>query len=242
MKHFKFLAAICFAAGLSFSISSCNNGDEKKADEKSADTIAVKTPEPAAAVKPANLMMVMHKVANFAKWKMNYEATDSLKNAYGLHNYVLARGVKDTNMVIVVVKMDDAAKAKEFAALPALKAAMQKGGVIGAPTISYLDVQMQDTTANTANTRVMVTHKIKDWDAWKKVYDEDKTTRINAGLTDRVLAYAVGDNHLVTMVFLVSDMKKAEDFSKSPELKAKMEAGGVEGPPTFFYYTIAKKY
>jgi hypothetical protein len=44
------------------------------------------------------------------------------------------------------------------------------------------------------------------------------------------------------MVFLVGDMKKAEDFSKSPELKAKMEAGGVEGPPTFFYFTIAKKY
>jgi hypothetical protein len=242
MKHFKFLTAICFAVGMSFSISSCNNGQEKKADEKPADTTAVKAPEPAAPVKPANLMMVMHKVANFAKWKISYEASDSLKNAYGLHNYVLARGTKDTNMVMVVVKMDDFAKAKEFAALPALKAAMQKGGVISAPTISYLDVQMQDTTTNTTATRVMVTHKIKDWDAWKKVYDEDKTNRMNAGLTDRVLAYGVGDNHQVTMVFLASDMKKAEDFSKSPELKAKMEAGGVEGPPTFFYFTVAKKY
>lgn len=241
MKQFKFLAAVCFAAGMSFSISSCNSGDEKKIDDKPADSSSVK-PEPMAPAKPANLMVVMHKVANFAKWKTNFESNDSLKNAYGLHNYVLARGVKDTNMIMVVVKMDDAAKAKEFAALPELKAAMQKGGVIGAPTISYLDVQMQDTTANTASIRVMVTHKIKDWDAWKKVYDDDKTNRMNAGLTDRVLAYRVGDNHQVSMVFLVSDMKKAEDFSKSPELKAKMEAGGVEGAPTFFYYTIAKKY
>ena len=242
MKHFKFLTAICFAAGMSFSMSSCNSGEEKKTVETHSDSDAVNIPETITPVKPANLMLVMHKVANFGKWKISYEASDSLKNAYGLHNYVLARGVKDTNMVMVVVKMDDAARAKEFSASPALKAAMQKGGVISAPTISFLDVQMQDSTANTVATRVMVTHKIKDWDAWKKVYDEDKTNRMNAGLTDRVLAYGVGDNHQVTMVFLVSDMKKAEDFSKSPELRAKMEAGGVEGPPTFFYYTVAKKY
>jgi hypothetical protein len=242
MKHFKFLAAVCFAAGMSFSISSCNNDGEKKADDKAADSSAVKAPEPAAPVKPANLMVVIHKVANYAKWQTGFEASDSLKNAYGLHNYVLARGVKDTNMVMVVVKMDDVAKAKEFAALPALKAAMQKGGVIGMPTISFLDVQMQDTTTNTTATRVMVTHKVKDWDAWKKVFDEDKPNRINAGFTDRLLAYDIGDNHKVSMVLLVSDMAKAEAFSKSPELKAKMEAGGVEGPPSFFYYTIAKKY
>ena len=242
MKHFKFLTAICFAAGLSFSISSCNNGGEKKAEEKPVDTTAVKTPEPVSPVKPANLMVMMHKVANFAKWQAGYEMGDSMRLAHGLHNYVLARGVKDTNMVMVVVKMDDAARAKEFTTSADLKGAMQKAGVIGTPSISYLDVQMQDTTTNTANTRVMVTHKVKDWDAWKKVYDEDKTTRMNAGLTDRLLAIGLGDNHQVTMVFLVSDMKKAEDFSKSPELKTKMEAGGVEGPPTFFYYTVAKKY
>ena len=242
MKHLKFLTAIFFAVGMSFSMSSCNSGEENKLVDSPADSNDAKAPETTTPAKPANLMLVMHKVANFAKWKANYEATDSLKNAYGLHNYVLARGVKDTNMVMVVVKMDDAAKAKEFAALPALKAAMQKGGVISAPTISYLDVQMQDTTANTTTTRVMVTHKVKDWDAWKKVYDEDKATRMNAGLTDRVLSYSIGDNHQVSLVFLVADMKKAEDFSKSPELKAKMEAGGVEGPPVFFYYTIAKKY
>lgn len=242
MKQFKFLTAICFAVGMSFSLSSCNSGDEKKIDDKPADSSAVKVSEPMAPAKPANLMIVMHKVANFAKWKANYEAHDSMRTAYGLHNYVLARGLKDTNMVMVAVKMDDAARAKEFAASPDLKAAMQKSGVIGAPTVSYLDVQMQDNSENTTSTRMMVTHKVKDWDAWKKVYDEDKTNRMNAGLTDRVLSYSVGDNHQVNIVFLVSDLKKAEDFSTSPELKAKMQAGGVEGAPTFFYYTIAKKY
>ena len=242
MKHLKFLTAICFAAGMSLGISSCNSGDEKKADENSADTSSVKAPEPAAPVKPGYVAVMMHKVANYSKWLAGYEAGDSMRLSYGVHNYVLARGVKDSNMVMVAVKIDDTAKAKAFMTAPGLKAAMQKAGVIGSPAISFLDVQTQDTSANTASTRLMVTHKVKDWDAWKKVYDEDKPNRMNAGLSDRLLAYNIGDNHMVTMVLLVSDMKKAEDFSKSPALKAKMEAGGVEGPPSFFYYTIAKKY
>jgi hypothetical protein len=240
MKQFKFLAAVCFAAGMSFSISSCNNGDEKKADEKPADSSSVKTVELPA--KPANMMVIIARVANFAKWLPDYESHDSIRTANGLHNHIIARGVKDSNMVMVALKMDDADKAKAFAASPELKARMQKSGVTGVPTISFLDVQMQDTTANTTSTRVMITHKVKDWDAWKKVFDEDKPNRINAGFTDRMLAYNIGDNHMVTMVLLISDMKKAEDFSKSPELKAKMESGGVEGAPSFFYYTVAKKY
>ena len=237
MKQLKFLAAIGFAAAMSFSISSCNNGEEKKADDKAADSAAVTAP-----VKPANLMLVTHKVANYAKWLVAYEANDSLRVANGLHSYVIARGLNDSNTVMVANKMDDAAKAKEFAASPALKDAMQKAGVISAPTISYLDVQMQDTATNTANIRLMVTHKVKDWDAWKKSFDSHKQTRVDAGLTDRVIAYSVGDNHMVTLVFIVSDMKKAEAFSKSDDLKKKMEEAGVDGPPAFFYYTVAKKY
>lgn len=177
-------------------------------------------------------MIVIHKVANFAKWVAGYEAHDSMRLAYGLHSRMLSRGTKDSNMVMVVVKMDDAAKAKEFAALPSLKDAMKKGGVIGAPTISYIDMQMLDTTAN-GTSRVLITHKVKDWDAWKKVFDADKPNRMAAGLTDRALGHSVGDNHSVTIALVISDMKKADDFSKSPELKKKMEDGGVEGPQHF---------
>lgn len=241
MKRLKSLAAICFAAGI-FSMASCNSGEEKKAADAPADSSSVKAPENPQPAKPTTLLVIMHKVANYAKWQVGYEAHDSMRQAYGIHDYVLARDVKDTNMVMVALKIDDVAKAKEFVAMPDLKAAMQKGGVLGTPTVNYLDVQWQDTTTNTASTRVMITHKVKDYDAWKKVFDEDKPNRVNAGFTDRMLAYNTGDNHMVSIVMLVSDMKKAEAFSKSPELKTKMEAGGVEGPPSFFYYTIAKKY
>lgn len=242
MKQFKFLMPFAVGVSMTALLFSCNSGEEKKAEEPAKDTTAVKAPEPPAApVKPDNIMIVIHKVANFTKFLPVYEAHDSFRLAYGLHSAMIARGTKDSNMVMVVVRMDDIAKAKEFAALPTLKDAMKKSGVTGAPTIRFIDLQMLDTTV-TATSRVLVTHKIKDWDAWKKVFDADKPNRMAAGLTDRALGYSAGDNHMVTMALAISDMKKAEDFSKSPELKKKMEEAGVEGPPTFFYYTVAKKY
>jgi hypothetical protein len=184
----------------------------------------------------------MHKVANFAKWKLAYESHDSARLANGLHNYIVSRGVNDSNMVMVALKMDDANKAKEFTARPDLKTAMQKGGVTGMPSFNFVDVQTLDTTTNAQTTRVILTHKVKDWDAWKKEFDSHKQVRIDAGLTDRAVGYSVGDNHTVTVVCAVSDMKKAETFFKSPDLKEKMTKAGVVGPPTVFYYNVVQKY
>ncbi len=243
MKQFKFLAPIAIGVSLTAVLFSCNSAEEKKA-ETPVDTTAAKPPEPAAPVKPANVMVVMAKVANFAKWLPDYESHDSVRLASGLHNYVIGRGVKDTNMVLVALKMDDVAKAKAFAASPDLKARMKKGGVMGAPAISYMDVQWMDaaTNDNPNPTRLRVTHKVKDWNAWKTEFDSHKQARIDAGLIDRSVGYSMDDNHMVSLVFIVTDMKKAEDFAKSDDLKAKMEKAGVEGPPTMFFYTVAKKY
>ena len=240
MKQFKFFSAITLVAGSLF-FSSCN-GDEKKTDNVtvSTDSSAVNKTEPPA--KPGNLVIIKHKVANFAKWKTAYESHDSTRQAYGLHNYIVARGLKDSNMVMVVLKMDDTTKAKQFAALPDLKAAMQKGGVMGAPSFLYLDVQMLDTSSNASPTRVIVTHKVKDWDAWKKSFDSHKQTRLDAGMTDRAISYSVGDTHTVTVAFVINDMKKAEAFMASKDLKDKMAESGVTGPPDIFFYNVVQKY
>jgi uncharacterized protein YeaO (DUF488 family) len=239
MKHFRFFVPIAIGVSMSAFLFSCNGG-EKKVEETSADTTAV-APEPPAPPKPVNLMTVIAKVANFEKWLPDYESHDSIRQSYGLHNFSIGRGAKDSNMVIVVLIMDDAARAKEFVASPDLKARMKKGGVVGPPTINFLDMQMLDITPTTS-TRLMIKHRVKDYDAWKKVFDADKQARIDSGFTNRALGYEVGDNHAVTIVFLVSDIKKADAFSKSEALKKKMEEGGVEGIPTMFYYNQVKKY
>jgi uncharacterized protein YeaO (DUF488 family) len=101
---------------------------------------------------------------------------------------------------------------------------------------------MNDTTAIQSTVRVMVRHKVKDWDIWKKAFDSHMQTRMDAGLTDRVVAHSVGDNHSVTLVFAVSDKAKAKAFMNSDDLKTKMKEGGVEGAPDMFFYQVVQKY
>ncbi len=245
MKQVKFLSIATFVAGALF-FSSCGNGGEQKTTTTTADstttsaaTPAVTNTEPA---KPANLLLIRHKVAGFAKWKMAYDSHDSARLQYGLHNYLIARGLKDSNMVMVVLKMDDTAKAKQFIAMPDLKARMKTGGVVGTPSFLLLDVQMRDTSFNELPTRVIITHKVKDYDAWKKSFDSHKQVRIDAGLVDRAVGYTVGDNHMVTVAFVIRDMKKAQAFMASKDLKDKMAEAGVVGPPDIFFYNVAEQY
>jgi hypothetical protein len=234
MKHVNML----FSAVLLLAVS-CNSGDEKK-DSTTTDSTA-----PAVVVTPApspDIMTIKHKVANFTKWKAAYEAHDSARTANGLHNYVIVRGVEDSNLVMVALRMDDADKAKAFAANADLKTVMKNAGVTGAPEIDYLHSIMNDTAAIQQTVRLMVKFKVKDWDAWKKAFDEGKQARMDAGLTDRVIGYTIGDNHMVTLVYAVADVDKAKAFRKSKDLADKMKAAGVEGQPSTFYYKVVQKY
>lgn len=234
MKQVKYLTKILAAAALLLFFFSCNSGSEKKSDD------AGKKNDPA--VKAAQLMFIKHRVTDFAKWLPQYEAHDSVRLIYGLHDYGVSRGIDDTNMVMVTLKIDDLNRAKEFASLPDLKTAMQKSGVMGEPAIIYYDRQMLDLTTNDNPIRVIISHKVKDWDAWKKEFDSHKQARIEAGLVDRSFGYEVGNNKMVTIVDVVNDLSKARAFFASKDLADKMQAAGVDGTPTIFFYKLIKKY
>lgn len=227
-----------------FLVLSCNNAEEKKEEAAvvSSDTTAITAVAPAAPAKPANLAIIKHKVADFAKWLPLYESHDTARIRYGLHNFMIGRGVKDSNMVIVALWMDDFEKAKAFTELPDLKTAMQKGGVVGKPEISFMDMQMLDSSKLETPFRMMVTHQVKDYVAWKASFDSHKQVRIDANMTDRAIGYEMGNNRKVSVVTAVNDMARAEAFSTSKELKDRMQEAGVEGPPTIFFYRMAKKY
>jgi hypothetical protein len=248
MKQLRFLKTLVYGVGLSVLFASCNSGSTSSADETAMDSTAkdtsatMPTPAPPVPAEPGAVVIIKHKVANYDKWKEAYDSHDSARLANGLHNFVIGRGMDDPNMVIVILKMDDADKAKAFTVSQDTRDRMKKGGVIGTPEIDFVHVVMNDTTQTDVKARLMVKHKVKDWDAWKTVFDSDKQARTDAGLVDRGLGYSSDDNHMVSIVFAVTDRKKAEEFSKSKALKDKMTAGGVEGPPTFFYYNITQKY
>lgn len=224
---------------------SCNNGGEKKGDEKTAED-TLKTTEPAKVAEPVapaftpfKVIMVKQTVADFDKWKAVYLSNDSIRGAYGISRFVYGRGLNDPKMVIVVNKFTDFQKAKEFSVRPTLKETMKKAGVIGKQQFSYAEVIRNVDKKIDQKERVMVAHKVKDFDAWVKVYDaEGEAKRMENGLLDRGMARGIEDPNMVYLVFAITDMAKAKARINSPELKKIMTDAGVVGPPQIFFYKL----
>ena len=244
MKLAKFSSSL-LCVGVVLFLTSCGSGGDKTSatdTTKAADTTAKAPPVNTIVTTPQNVVVVMHKVADFAKWLTAYDAHDSARLAAGLHNYVVSRDLGDSNMVTVVLRVDDTSKAKAFEKAPGLKEAMKKGGVVGAPTMKLLTETWQDTAKieTTLRSRTLLT--VKDWDAFVKGFEDGKQERMDNGLTDRVLGHDLDDNKKAYIVYAISDTAKAFAYFKSDALKKRREASGVVGEPKRFIYRIVKHY
>jgi hypothetical protein len=248
MKQVRFLAT-SFATSMLMLLSSCNSGDDKTEETTTntateTTTAAEKAPETTAPTKLSNVMVMQFKVADFAKWQSKFESKerDSTRRSYGLTNYVAGQGLDDPKKVIVLLKMEDATRAKELTASQGMKDRMKEAGVTGTPSFSYLQVVMDDNSTIPQTNRLLMTEKVKDWDAWKKEFDQNKQLRADGGLIDRLIGHDINDNHHPSIIFAVTDIAKAKAFIQSKDLKDKMEKAGVEGKPVAFYYNIVKMY
>ena len=236
-----FLAAVLF-------LSSCNGNEENTntGTRGSDSTSTTATPEPVTPSTiistPQSMMVVKHKVSNFAKWKASYDAHDSMRLAGGMHSYVIGRGVDDSNMVMVAVKAEDMTKAKAFAKDPSLKAAMKKSGVTGTPSISFTTVVYQDMSKNMSDLRSMTTFTVKDWNAWKTAFESNRQLRTDNGVTDRAYGYDADDNHKVTLVVAINDTAKANAYWKSDLIKQNRAESGVVGEVKRYVYRVVQKY
>ena len=241
MKSTKQFLKPVLTAMLLSTIVSCSNKTPETTEV--ADSSATTTPEPAitAAFAPFKVMMIKHTVADFEKWKVVFVSHEATRKESGQTDLALLRGADNTNQVMIIEKIDDVQKAKDFTTSPTLKEAMQKAGVTSAPEFSYYDVVRNDDSKIDTKSRVMITHKVKDFDAWLKVYDgEGMATRAEEGMVDRVIARGVDDPNMVHIVFAITDMAKAKAAIASETKKKLMMSAGVDGPPTIEFYSMAE--
>jgi hypothetical protein len=248
MTHSRFMGSL-FCAALVFFLTSCggSGNDKTTVKDSTATDTAVKTSAAKPAIStiitaPQNMLIITHKVANYAKWKTGYDAHDSVRLAHGIHNYVIGRGVPDSNMITIALKIDDTAKAMSFVKDPGLKTVMQKVGVIGKPTISFVTETWQDTAIIDSKLRSRTMFAVKDWDAWQKGFEDGKQERIDNGITVRVIGHDLRDNKKVFLVTALLDTAKAFVYYKSDALKKRREASGVIGQPVRFLFRIAQHY
>lgn len=235
-----------FALALAIAFYSCNNSTEpKEAAKPAADTVApaAAKPEPApapAVFKPFDIAEINHSVKDYAKWKPVFDLDSTARKAAGLDFIIIGRGLDKPNNLKIVLMASDIPKAKAFVADPKLKEAMAKGGVLSKPVIDYFHV-IRSNPDSKEKQWVVITHKVKDFDAWLKVYDGEGTAaRAAEGMVDVVLARGVDDPNTVQLVFDIKDMAKAKAALSSAEKKKLMTSAGVEGAPKIEFYTTAE--
>ena len=242
MKRFARFSALLLCMAMPLFFISCNN-EESKTEPTNGDTI-IAAPETVNTIDTSSELMglIKHKVKDFAAWKVAYDAHDSVRLANGLHSYVIGRGMDDSMMVIVAMKIDNLDKAKAFAKDASLKERMQKGGVVGAPEISFIHVMWQDTVNMGAIPRVITTFTVNDYDTWKKGFAEGKQDRIDNGIVDRQYGHDADDNKKISTVTALTDMEKAKAYWSSDAIKKRIEASGITSPLNRFVFKIVQRY
>ncbi len=232
--------------GVSTAMIACNNATDKKADSAattdtttaSKDTTAL-APPPAPVFKPFDVMEISHTVKDYDKWRPAFNTDSVARRASGLEDIVVGREEGHPNNIMIALMASDVSKAKAFAADPRLKDVMQKNGVVSKPVINYWHVIRYNPDSKEKQW-VEVTHKVKDFDKWLKVFDEEGTaTRASFGLIDVVMARGIADSNLVQLVFDIKDMAKSKARMNDPALKKIMMDAGVIGAPKMVTFKTA---
>ena len=84
-------------------------------------------------------------------------------------------------------------------------------------------------------TYVIVTHPVKDFDAWKKVFDEFEQARKEAGELSAIVLRHADDPNVISVLNTWTTVDAAKAFLASEEIKMGMGEAGVTAPPTFVF-------
>ena len=84
-------------------------------------------------------LIVQHKVRDFDAWRPAYDDHGPVRSRYGVEEASLHRNADDPNDVVIIFRVGDLDRAREFAGSQDLREAMEQAGVVSAPTVWFLE-------------------------------------------------------------------------------------------------------
>ncbi len=82
--------------------------------------------------------------------------------------------------------------------------------------------------------KIIVQHKVEDFDKWKKLFDLGAPFRKMSGQSSCQIFRNSDDLNDISIVFEWDDLHKAVRFSQSEELREGMKMAGVLGDPKVY--------
>ncbi len=86
---------------------------------------------------------------------------------------------------------------------------------------------------------MVIRHTVNDFSAWKTGYDAHQPARTVAGLTEKYLLQDTDNPNQVTIMLEADDLQRAEEFTKSDDLRETMQKFGVIGKPDIYFVKSA---
>lgn len=86
---------------------------------------------------------------------------------------------------------------------------------------------------------IIVRHKVKDFNAWKTLFQAHESERVAAGLTNPRLLRSADDPSEVVILLDAADLGVAKAFAASEELRSEMAAAGVVDKPDVYFLETA---
>jgi hypothetical protein len=83
-------------------------------------------------------VIVTHEVEDYAKWKAAFDEHQGNRDGHGIVGHAVNRSVDNPNLVMVYLQARTPEEIKSFLEDPALKQAMGKAGVVGAPQFNLV--------------------------------------------------------------------------------------------------------
>ena len=81
----------------------------------------------------------------------------------------------------------------------------------------------------------IATHPVRDFDAWKAIFDQFEPIRKEAGERSAVVLRHADDLNMVTIINTWDSIEAPQAFLNREELKAGMAEAGVTAPPTIIF-------
>jgi hypothetical protein len=87
---------------------------------------------------PTNENLTVHlKVKDYNAWRAGYDGREQSRRSAGITNGRVFCSTEDRNDLVILQDVADVAKARTWLASDDMKAAMQKGGVVGSPNVRF---------------------------------------------------------------------------------------------------------
>ncbi|MGD8403095.1 MAG: hypothetical protein PVJ21_05505 [Anaerolineales bacterium] len=87
--------------------------------------------------------------------------------------------------------------------------------------------------------KLLVHHKVQDYSAWRKVFDEDNQRREEYGSTGVQVLKSASDPNDLTVIMDYPSVDAAKAFATSDDLKEKMKGAGVISQPEMTFLVEA---